>query len=508
MKKQILSIIAVLIITFGYSQTKTFTSKVKITNTPVAAAVDTVLAIDTDGLIKKTLIPISSLTYFVYTDWDVATTYQQFDRVRATDGNIYLSVQTNMGNDPSTDSGTNWIVESRITPGAGSPNINNGYYLNSIEEGINSRANTISGGGFSGNINKITGVETRYATIGGGYDNFIDGTLSTETLDGAASTISGGAHNQIRSTHATITGGSFNVLDIETEYSLISGGTNNVIEEQNAYSLILGGENNILKWGGNVNNSGFRAAIVGGSGNISWGRNSTILSGQLNLIERFAIYSFAQGDSNTIGSSVSGGDISFAIGRSNNVNTTGGNQSGAIGLNNTVDGTNSYAFGRNNNIDSKSYSLTYGNAVVSPHDAAIAFSGRNNSPGNGSNMSLIYTVSQETSGASTQNLSLNGSSTWQTMPENSSVFGTIYIGGSDGINTYAAKIDVSLIRIGTANPVILTQNLTVITADLIINTAPVLTTTTSGRYRILVTGETGKNIKWGGSFIGHQLKSM
>jgi len=91
-----------------------------------------------------------------------------------------------------------------------------------------------------------------------------------------------------------------------------------------------------LKDGGTAETSGFRAVIIGGSLNISWGRNSAIIAGTNNLINKAAHFAYISGDSNVIGGATAGGANSFVLGGSNNVNTNSGNQCGAMGLGNTI----------------------------------------------------------------------------------------------------------------------------------------------------------------------------
>jgi len=117
----------------------------------------------------------------------------------------------------------------KISDGVGGPNICMGHKDNSIAPGTNVRSNTISGGGYPLAVNKIDGDETRYATIGGGYNNHIDGANSECALDGAASTIAGGAHHVIQSTHSSIVGGSYGKTGPLADYATILGGTRNTV---------------------------------------------------------------------------------------------------------------------------------------------------------------------------------------------------------------------------------------------------------------------------------------
>jgi hypothetical protein len=225
------------------------------------------LVSDTAGLFHLKLVQNNAVK-----TWDISKTYIADLLVQASDGHLYKAVIEQSGNDPITDDETNWIPLQKVIAGVGSPNLIGGFHLNTIDSGTNVRANTISGGGFVSTIQHIDGDETRYGTIGGGYDNYLNGIASSEPLDATASTIGGGAHHEIRATHATIAGGSFGLIDVGGEYGTIGGGTQNTIGTGN-HNTVCGGVSNTAV-GGN-------ATVLGGTGNtasdqgaMSWGRGA------------------------------------------------------------------------------------------------------------------------------------------------------------------------------------------------------------------------------------------
>jgi hypothetical protein len=254
--------------------------------------------------------------------------------------------------------------------------------INSIDGG---HSNTISGGGYSTNENSISG-ETDYCTIGGGYDNLINGAI--------ASTIAGGAHHSIAldggstsPSHGLICGGSYNEIR-NGDNGTIGGGNANIISETNTsyatgqgaticggytneasgkWATITGGQDNVVNqqygsvsggYGNEVNgpavsvNPKTGSCIGGGSGNeISFASQSTIAGGYQNTIGSGSTGSSDLGSWSVI----SGGyqntiaDVSYAWwssilgGRENSVNAEMGSVIG--GYQNSVTGKYGIAFG-------------------------------------------------------------------------------------------------------------------------------------------------------------------
>lgn len=182
--------------------------------------------------------------------------------------NLYTWIDLSLGGTVALAVAAGWGTvlgdqQWRLTAGAGSPNIVAGYSGNSIAAGVNVRANVIAGGGYVGAPNVIDGPETRYGTIGGGYDNHLDGLNSTTDIDAAASTIAGGAHHLIQCTHGTIGGGSYGVLHPGCDYGTIVGGTHNEVTGE--YGTVLGGlYNKAGRWAV----AGGRYCVVSGEGSF------------------------------------------------------------------------------------------------------------------------------------------------------------------------------------------------------------------------------------------------
>lgn len=271
-----------------------------LTGTPrIAAEINDIMGFQQALLNAASIIPsgapdtvlasqyLQSLQVITGLPWVTGTTYPADSWARGSDGHLYKAVISNSGNDPISDTvQTNWVPLQKVIPGVLSPNIIGGHPDNTIASGPVVRANTISGGGLAGQINHIDGDETRYATIGGGYDHYINGVASTTDLDGASSTISGGAHSEIRCTHATIGGGSFHLIGVASDYGTIPGGQNNEIRVDSSNSTIGGGNTQIINdnsdsstIGGGSNNE-----ITGPKGTISGGTGGTITDGSNNII--------------------------------------------------------------------------------------------------------------------------------------------------------------------------------------------------------------------------------
>jgi len=172
----------------------------------------------------------------------------------------------------------------------GGPNIQLGY----IDNVLTGLGCNFMAGGVAGGVNTINGAATSYATISGGYDNILDGVSSSAELDATASTISGGAHNSIKTTHGTIGGGSNNTINDGASYATIGGGTGNTISANATYATIAGGANNVCTeeystvGGGTGCKADSKGSIVaGGFGNKVDGTNSdygTVVGGYQNVI--------------------------------------------------------------------------------------------------------------------------------------------------------------------------------------------------------------------------------
>lgn len=60
-------------------------------------------------LYRQIMTNLADLNKMGILDWDTSITYEENAVVKGSDGKIYQAVQQNSGNDPTTDSGTNWI---------------------------------------------------------------------------------------------------------------------------------------------------------------------------------------------------------------------------------------------------------------------------------------------------------------------------------------------------------------------------------------------------------------
>ena len=287
---------------------------------------------------------VQSLQRLAAMPWSASTNYELGARVIGSDGHAYKAVAATTSGDPKNpvgDGQEHWIPEQRTVysnvGGGGaneSPNVINGHPDNSIAAGTTVRANTISGGGLTGNLQRIDGPETRYATIGGGYDNYIDGVSSTDGLDGAASTIGGGAHHLLQCSHATIGGGSYAVIAPGCDYGFAGGGTGNVIRDESTHCTIGGGFGNTIT---NTNSS--FSTIGGGTGNNIGGANSTIAGGSGNST-----------GTGTIANTVCGG------------------------VNNTADGGNATVLGGTTNSASAQGAIAWGRNATASARGALCFS--------------------------------------------------------------------------------------------------------------------------------------
>lgn len=116
-----------------------------------------------------------------------------------------------------------------------------------------------------GLTNKITGVDTGFAFIGGGEDNSIEG--------GVYNLICGGQLNAITSagSHNIITGGLSNAISGTSTGNYVGGGARNVIQSGGRVA-IFGGADNLIP-------SGFDGVIVGGTNNSLSANNGVVLGG-------------------------------------------------------------------------------------------------------------------------------------------------------------------------------------------------------------------------------------
>jgi hypothetical protein len=156
-----------------------------------------------------------------------------------------------------------------------SPNLIGGHSSNSVTNGV--AGATISGGGVSGNTNRVTDDR---GTVGGGTNNQA-GNDNGVTLDAVGATVGGGYSNTASGEYATVGGGSSNTAS--GTYATVSGGQVNTTSGE--YATVGGGKGN------NASNS--HAAVGGGEVNTASGQWSVVPGGRNNTA--LGSYSFAAG---------------------------------------------------------------------------------------------------------------------------------------------------------------------------------------------------------------------
>ncbi len=177
----------------------------------------------------------------------------------------------------------------RLEPNGTSPNLIGGYSGNSVTSGVVGA--TISGGGASGNTNRVTDY---HGTVGGGSNNQA-GNNNANLMDAFYATVGGGYSNDASGTSATVGGGYSN--DASGSYATVGGGYFNT---SGYYATVGGGSYNMASnegsfvGGGGYNTAdGFRATIGGGYMNTASGTRATVPGGSENAAA--GGFSFAAG---------------------------------------------------------------------------------------------------------------------------------------------------------------------------------------------------------------------
>ena len=182
------------------------------------------------------------------------------------------SLTGNAGTNPSTNylgTSDNQAFEIRVNgqralrlePNASAPNVIAGYGGNLVTSGVTDA--TISGGGTSGSVNKVTDTD---GTIGGGVFNTA-GNNNGDFADASDATVSGGAGNIASGYNSTVSGGSSNTAG--GYISTVSGGTSN--SAAGWMSTVGGG------WFNDANSDG--ASVGGGTYNLAQADYATISGG-------------------------------------------------------------------------------------------------------------------------------------------------------------------------------------------------------------------------------------
>ncbi len=175
-----------------------------------------------------------------------------------------------------------------------------------------------SGSAIAGGILQWIGVGASNTFIGGGFYNYVESPYST---------VAGGSQNQIepQSPHAAILGGSENAIGRNARYAVIGGGQQNAILTNAPWSTIGGGRQNSIRahaqyatiGGGtfNIIEAALYTMIGGGGLNIIYtnAHYSTIMGGGANSIRTNAQYAtIAGGRANRVGPNATN---AFAAGR-------------------------------------------------------------------------------------------------------------------------------------------------------------------------------------------------
>lgn len=258
------------------------------------------------------------------------------------------------------------------TPVEDTPNSLSGHSLNYISPDVHSCV--IAGGGainrenvIGGDITKVDldesnvfpnvsdslGYDSRYATIGGGYDNVCNG-LSNAILVGFHCYID-------NADHCTLSGGSYHKIT-EGQYCVVGGGTNNAIATSAAGTIAGGRDNEITKTG---NDSG--VTIGGGRLNSATQDGCTISGGVSNSVDgTFAYVGGGTNNSTTQNSSV-------VMGGNSNIAT--GTQGGVIigGLFNSLSGESAVVLGGRENSSSANYTASMGYQAVADRAGVKSF---------------------------------------------------------------------------------------------------------------------------------------
>jgi hypothetical protein len=168
----------------------------------------------------------------------------------------------------------------RVEPGS-SPNLLGGFSGNLLTAGVTGA--TISGGGSSGNANRVT---DSYGTVSGGTNNRAGDDTGTVS-DAAYATVGGGLGNSAQRESATIGGGSYN--NVLGAYGTVAGGDHNHAYGQNStvggggWNEVTGGGSYAFIGGGYENSAtGPYAAIAGGSYNSASASHVTVGGGWSN----------------------------------------------------------------------------------------------------------------------------------------------------------------------------------------------------------------------------------
>ncbi len=361
------------------------------------------------------------------------------------------------------NAGPKYVTDS----GSGHNTLANDAAGNSISSSV--AGSTISGGGFSGTPNLITGS---LATIAGGYDH------SISTL---ASTIGGGGHNHVDSTdasatHGTIAGGSLNIIR-GGDYATVGGGTANVISGSSTEGHIGGGANNT------ITTSGLGANISGGVQNTASQPWATVSGGTLNTASQSRAV-------------VGGGDGNTASANASTI--VGGFQCTAAGQYSTV-------LGGYKNETVADYSFAIGREAKAYHPGGLTIAGGYNATKGDSAGTLHFRKFTTTTTTPGNTTDCNGTAGFTMTADGLAYISCLVAGGDSTGAVYGAfRVDFCMTRVsGTYAQVGST------TVTTIANSGGTLTSTASVNSSlgalIKVTGVASTTVRWGVTVISTEV---
>lgn len=336
-----------------------------------------------------------------------------------------------------------------------------------------------------------TGYVAGAADVAGvlaGYDN----------VNNALAGLIASQHSIVYSTatHGAIFGGSLHTILAGSDYASIWGGTGHKIEADCDYAVLIGGERNTAKAGGTTATSGHRAAMLGGLQNDVQGQYGMTLSGRLNSVT-VTYGSVLNGESCVVS-----GNHGIASGATN---TVSGAYSVAHGNNCTVSGARSYAHG-DTCTTAYDHTISFGLKTKAPFAGSRVFSARQRGGNEGYNQALQFECSNETTdGTTATRLSVSGSSTYPTVPDNTHVVGTFHVSAVDSAGNIAAWTITFGCKKGAAGATP-TQGAAPTVTQLYdgigVAAAPSINFTTD-IFRVQVQGKAATNIRWTASFVGN-----
>ncbi len=313
--------------------------------------------------------------------------------------------------------------------------------------------------------NRITGSPAQLRGIIGGYDNEI---ISTTTADGLACGIVWSMHSKISNfaDHCGIGFGSYHEIENGSYSAILSGTTNKILGSYN----VNGNDNSVIIGGARTEVNGANC-VAGGTDNKTRGNGLTVF-----------------GILNNVGLTTAS-DYVFVSGQSNTVNRT---YSFTHGLSNTSTRDYTFTCGRSNTSNAD-YSVTKGRGAITGIAFSDTFSFDTGSSA-GSNQRDKYPLQITTSNATATNMiSVIQGSVGDVMPDTTVCAAKATVIATDGTDTAVFDLKACLRRSGGTTAI---YNL----SSKVGNTAGAATWSAvfggQNDRRIVVTGQSGKTIKW------------